>query len=590
MATNTTTTHDFDDLLQSMIVFMQSQAEFKDYNFDGAGIRQIMRLLAYDAEQRALQNQFAFNELNLDTAQLRPNVVSIAANLGYFSRGRKAARIVTDITVTPKDSPSVGATLVLEKSVRFFANRDGGAVYFSPDQEYSAIINDDGQFVFSGVTLIQGTWTYASFLSSANDAVEAFVIPDGNVDVDTLNVQVRANETTASYDVYTKFKSAYDLGPEAKIFFVKENRNAQFEIEFGDGKVSRKLSFGNVVLLEFLSTDGESGNGIASLTPASGIGPYFDIKVDTLGAISYGGDAPESLSVIKKSAPMSFAAQGNAVTEGDYVAIARELFPDLKSVMAWGGENNNPPRMGYTFVSVSPADGQPLSAPQKAAIKAQLEQYNVGAIDVIVVDPEYIYLVVDTEVSYNPRETSLAAIPFQAKIVDFIKRYSSEKLEQFGAYFNKSQLISLINKIDRAIKGNKTTVQYEKRFLPALNFSGSYSFEFERTLMPGTLIVENFTVADTDFENYSYFIYDVDGLLKLAKRNTITDNVVDLQPIGQIDYSTGKVDLISFIPISIKNGYVRLRVRPQGDESLQAYGRNIEIIQEVNTTLEAKYA
>lgn len=586
MPSTTPNSYDFDDLLQSMIVFMKSQTEFKDYNFDGSGIREIMRLLAYDSEQRALQNQFAITELNLDSAQLRANVVSQAANLGYFSKGRKAANIVVDIIVTPKDSPANGSVLLLDKMVRFFANRDGGAIYFTPDQEYSATLGLDGLYTFEGVRLMQGTWSYISYLSSADDAVEAFVIPDKNVDVDTLTVQVRETDTSSDYNTFTKFKSAYDLGSTKNVFFVKENRDGLFEIEFGDGKVGSKLSFGNVILVEYLTTDGENGNDIKALTPATGIDRYFDIKINTNDGLSYGGVAPEDVNIIKKAAPLAFAAQGNAVTDGDYASVTRELFPDARSVIAWGGENNIPPKMGYTFVAVSLATGQALTPQEKADIKNQLERYNVGSIDVIVIDPEYIYVVVDTVVQFIPSQTILSIVSFTSKVNDYIKRYSTSKLEVFGAYFNKSQLISFINSIDKAVTGNKTIVKYEKRFVPTLNFLGTYSFEFQRTLMSGSLMIENFIVSDTDFDNYVYYINDQDGVLKLRKTNTVTGNIIDLRDIGVVDYVTGKIDLIGFTPISIKNGYVRLRVRPVGDESLQSFGNNILTIQEVNTSLE----
>jgi len=585
----TPASYDFDDLMQSLKVFMQSQTEFKDYNFEGSGIRELMRLLAYDAQQRALQNQFAFSELNLDSAQLRQNVVTHAANLGYFSRGNTAASVPADIVVTPKDNPDEGTQLILRKDVRFFANRDGGAVFFSPDKEYVTTLVD-GVYTFSNVRLVQGTWNFTSFLSSADDAVEAFVISDRNIDVDTMLVQVRENETTSAYTIFNKFKTAYDLGSTQTTYFVKENRDGLFEIEFGDGKVARKLSFGNVIIVEYLSTLGAVGNGIGILTPANGIGNYFDIQVDLKGEKSFGGSDFEDINTIKKAAPTSYAAQGNAVTAGDYAAIVKEIMPSAKSIIAWGGENNKPLKIGYTFVSVVLENGGVLSGPQKTSLKNDLEKYNVGPIDVIVVDPEYVYLVVDTTIGYNPRETALAEVPFTSKVTDFIKRFSKSKLEAFDAYFNKSKLIEFINRIDRSIKGNKTTVQYEKRFLPAINFVGTYSFDFDRSLMSGTLLIENFIVTDTDSTNFVYFINDVNGILKLQKRNTETDNVVFIKDIGQIDYENGRVDIVGFTPITILNGYVRLRVRPQGDESLQVFGKDIPTIETVNVKLEAAYA
>ncbi len=206
---NTTpASYDFEDLMNSFTVFMKSQSEFKDYNFEGSALKELFRLLSYNTQTIALQNQFAFSELNLDSAQLRQNVVSVAANFGYFSRGRTASRVLTDIVVTPKDSPALGDSLTMPKTTRFFANRDGAAVFFSPETEFSATVGDDGVFLFESVPLVQGTWNFTSFLSSSNDAVEAFVIPDKNVDVNTIRVQVRDTETSSSYSVYNKFKSS----------------------------------------------------------------------------------------------------------------------------------------------------------------------------------------------------------------------------------------------------------------------------------------------------------------------------------------------------------------------------------------------
>lgn len=585
MTTPTPSSYDFDDNLQGLITFMRSQPEFSDFNFDGSGLRALMRLLAYDAQQSAFRNQFTYNELSLGTAQLRENIVGLAADTGYFSRGRASATAVSTVVVTPKDSPT--ATLTMTKETRFFANRDGVILYFVPDQNYVAPLVD-GVYTFTDIKLIQGVWTYASFASQSDNAVEQFVIADEGVDTDTLTVQVRNNDTSLGYEVYTKFQTAYDLGPSSRVYFLKENRDGLFEMEFGDGKVAKQLSYGNIILVEYLSTDGATGNGVNKLTPATGIGGYFDIKV-TVKDQAFGGAEKEDVASIRKNAPLSFAEQGSAVAPGDYVSITKKVFPEADSVIAWGGENNNPIQIGYVFLAVSLGNGQPLTSIQKETIKNLVEQFNVGSIDVIVVDPEYVFLIVDTTVSYNPRKTVLNEQSFVGKIEDYIRKFSSEKLEEFGVYFNKSKLVEYINKIDTAVSGNDTVVKYQKRFWPALNFSGTYSFDFARTILPGSVIVENFIVSDTDSAGFTYFIKDNGlGALELAKRAAETGNVVTLRTIGQVDYSTGKIDLVAFRPIAILNGFVSLIVKPVGDESLQGFGKDILRIDSINVTPKEK--
>ena len=82
------------------------------------------------------------------------------------------------------------------------------------------------------------------------------------------------------------------------------------------------------------------------------------------GERSFGGADPEPIESIKAFAPMVFASRGNAVSDGDYVAITRSLFSEADKVNAWGGELNDPPKFGYTMVAVKPKNAKALTAEQ----------------------------------------------------------------------------------------------------------------------------------------------------------------------------------------------------------------------------------
>lgn len=579
--------YDYGDLLVGYTTFLKSQDTFKDYNFEGSGLKEILRLLAYDTQQRAFQNNFTSNELNLGTSSIRENAVSLAANLGYISTGKSSARMTVDILVTPKDIPESN-TLTLKKDVKFFSNKNGQVIFFSVDKEYTSTLNG-GVFRFTNVTLVQGVWSYAAFKVSSNSVVESFVIPNKGVDVAKTTVQVRENENSSSYVVHTRYQNAYDLGKDANIFFTRENRSGLFELEFGDGKFARKLSYGNFILVEYLVTEGSKGNEISVVTAAGGIDNYFDIQITTTQK-SYLGSDEESIETIRRSAPLSFANQGNAVTVKDYEGITRDLFSGISDVVAWGGEDNIPIRTGTVFVAVVYPNQDGLTLTQKNDIQNTLKKYNIGTILVSVVDAKYTFLNIETTIRFNPNQTLLLDDNVQSKAKDFLTSYSKDVLEHFKVFFDKSKLVEFINNIDPSIRGNVTSVTYEKRFVPTVNFPGTYNFIFQTGIKPGSVSITGFWMDSPEpFGTVSFSIEDQDGVLYLYKKNISTGLSTKVSSTGSVNYTSGSLDVIGFSP-STTLSYVAIKASPaSSDESIQSFGQEIFKINGINVTTEKVY-
>ena len=89
--------------------------------------------------------------------------------------------------------------------------------------------------------------------------------------------------------------------------------------------VSRALSDGNIVILNYVVTNKTASNGASSFSAPSTIDGVSDITV-TLVASAGGGAEPESLASIKLQAPLDFASQGRAVTTDDYVTYTQKTF------------------------------------------------------------------------------------------------------------------------------------------------------------------------------------------------------------------------------------------------------------------------
>jgi len=80
---------DFNDIRESIKSFLRSDGRFTDYDFDGSNFSILIDTLAYNTYISSYNANMLTNEVFLDGATLRENVVSIARNLGYLPRSMR---------------------------------------------------------------------------------------------------------------------------------------------------------------------------------------------------------------------------------------------------------------------------------------------------------------------------------------------------------------------------------------------------------------------------------------------------------------------------------------------------------------------
>ena len=112
---------------------------------------------------------------------------------------------------------------------------------------------------------------------------------------------------------------------------------------------------GNVLKIKYRNASGTGGNNAKKFTNQSNIQGYSKIIVNTV-TNSSGGQAAETVEEIRFNAPKAFQVQERAVTKDDYKIIVQRQFPEVKNVLAFGGENLVPPRFGKVIIAVDLAD------------------------------------------------------------------------------------------------------------------------------------------------------------------------------------------------------------------------------------------
>jgi len=557
MAANTNlsiTELDFGLIKSNLKAYLQKQAKFTDYNFDGSNISVLLDVLAYNTHYNAFYVNMIGNEMFLDTAILRESVVSRAKELGYVpasARGPDASLLVTINDARPT-SP---ASITIPRGTKFTTSANGQTYVFQTDTDFaiSAFSNGTANLYSTTVKVFEGVESTEQITVTATSK---YIISNPTVDLASLLVTVQGSSSDLSTFPYSLATDINTVNENSRVYFLQEVEGGKFEVYFGDGVIGKELLVGNIVKLRYRTTNGALLNGANTFSGPSTISGFTSITIKTTIAAASGADQ-ESIDSIKFNAPKQFEVQNRAVTSRDYERIIVKNYPEIVSISVWGGEENVPPVYGSVFVSARPSTGENLSNSKKESIKATLSSINLLTTTVEFVDPTYIYANITSTVRYNPNATAKTDGQMITTISNSITNYFNTQLGQFGKGLRLSRLSRFIDNADTSVLSNDTTLQLELRSKSiSLSKKNTYTFTFNQEVVPGSLTSSQFTLDSQNVfldDNSSgivraYFL-DTDG-----NKNLITSNS------GTIDYDTGTVTLTSFLPSSILNSILSVRV------------------------------
>jgi hypothetical protein len=74
---------DFDQIKSSLKEYLRANSNFTDYDFEGSNLSTIIDTLAYNTYITSYNANMVSNEVFIDSATLRENVVSLARAIGY---------------------------------------------------------------------------------------------------------------------------------------------------------------------------------------------------------------------------------------------------------------------------------------------------------------------------------------------------------------------------------------------------------------------------------------------------------------------------------------------------------------------------
>ena len=557
---------DFDQIKSSLKEYLRANSNFTDYDFEGSNLSTIIDTLAYNTYITSYNANMVSNEVFIDSATLRENVVSLARAIGYVPKSRKSSTATISFFVDTSSLSSIPQTLTLQKGLVCTSTNvvQGESYSFNiVDTITKPVINNIVSF--DSFEVYEGTYVTQSFTVDANNQNQKFILNNSGIDVSSIRVSVRNTQDSTVTRKFSLSESLIDIGPESKVFFIQEIEDQRYELIFGDGVFGVKLDNLNYIEVSYIICNGKSGDGISKFTYAGRIlDNNGSVVTETISAVSTdissnNGQELESVDSIKKFAPRIYASQNRAVTASDYESIVPTIFPEAESVSVYGGETLVPPRYGKVYISIKPYNGDFVSSIIKDNIVKRLRKYAVAGIVPEIIDLKYLYVEYDTTAYYNENLASGAG-SIKSIIERNISAYSdSSELNKYGARFKYSKFQKIIDDSNISITSNITKIIIRRNLQAKINTLADYeicygnSFHLKNPKSGYNIKSSGFNIDGVVDTVYMSDLPNGDaktGSIFLFKLTSSTEPVIVRNNIGTINYERGEINLY---PIKITN-------------------------------------
>ena len=569
---------DFDQVKSDLKTFLAGQAAFADYDFEGSNMSVILDILAYNTFYNNFYTNMAISEMFLDSSQLRSSVISHTKELNYIPRSYRSSSATINISFSPNDTP---ASITIPKYTKFTTTIDGKSYTFSTDEVY-VVTPNEGDYSVADVTIYEGR-IVKEYFDVASGA--KYVLSNKQLDTNSIEVVIYDSSAAgADSNTYTYKANLFGVAQTDKVFYLQGAKEEQYEIYFGQDSFGREPTTGEVIEVTYRVATGPNSDGAATFSAASTIEGYT-ATVTTSGN-SEGGAVQETISSIKYFAPKSIQIQDRSVTESDYVNLLKSNFSEIQSVSVYGGERVDPPRYGRVIVSVDIQNSDGISENLKEKYRKFLTDRSPLAINPIIEEPKFVYVVIDSTVHYNTNITSKSANEIESLVRTALTSYSSTYLADFDKNVRHSRLVRAIDDADISIIGNDTEIKMYAYIVPTLSTNSNFTIEFRNKIF-----IEHPFSIDDDVElnrpgiKSSLFTYNGDlaylqdnsaGVLQILT-NTAAGVFILNDNIGTVDYTTGKV-IIRNLNVSAYTGSgIKIYAKPDSQDILGPFDRIISI-------------
>jgi hypothetical protein len=561
---------DFDVIKNDFKSYLQSQDQFRDYDFDGSNISVLLDILAYNTYKNAFYLNMAISEAFLDSSQLEASVLSHAKELNYLPRSNRSSKCKVRVNFQASGDTQ---PYIIEKGSSFTGIIKNESFVFTIPETLTASSTNTS---FSYETfLFEGIYLKDSFIVNSNIPEQRFIITNKNVDTNSLTVTIYEDGSDVGEN-YTSSTTLLDLNSLSKVYFLQASDLGNYEVIFGDGILGKKPKNNSRIILDYRISNGERADGVKELSinfdPTNG--DILETPEITVLENAIGGMKKESLDSIKYYAPRHFQVQERAITTSDYEIILKTQFPEINTLAVYGGEEVDPPRYGKVFIAIDVSNIDGIPENKKDEYYSFIKARSPLSIDPIIIEPIFTYLSINSKVRFNINISKSTPDRLKSLVTQSILDYNELYLDDFNSTLRNSKLNSIIDSTDSSIVSNITEILIYKKIVPLLGTSQNIDISLNVALTDDLPeLSDNHPLLDRHTISSSAFKYnniDVtledngNGIIRIVQ--TIGDLHKKLRDVGTVNYKTGFIQLTNFNVDSYQGNALKIYAKPKDND------------------------
>jgi len=549
---------DFDQIKTSLKDYLKENSDFTDYDFEGSNLSNILDVLAYNTYISSYNANMISNEVFIDSATLRENVVALARNIGYTPRSRTASKAIISFFVDTTGFTTKPVTVTLKKGIVTTSASVFGSESYSfciPSDITAPVV--DGIATFSNITIYEGTFLTSNFTvtSEVPAPPSRYILENSNIDTSTLEVTIRETESSTSSKKYVFSDTLIEVTSSSRVYFVQEIDDQRYELIFGDGVFGEKLKSLNYIEVSYITSSGEAANGVSSFNFNGRLvdnnNNLISTGISLLSTLneSIGGKEIESVDSIKRFAPKVYSTYNRAVTAGDYEALIPKIYPETESVSVFGGEELSPPKYGKVFITIKPFYGPYVPDSIKNNLNELLRKYSVAGIVTEILDLKYLYVESHINAYYNPSLAS-SSDAVKSVVLNNVNTYAdSSEMNKYGAKFKYSKFQAVVDNSNDSITSNITKIEIRRDLKPALNQNAEYELCFGNSFYIKS--VNGYNIKSSGFNIFgvadTVYLSDISnsdrktGRLILFTLKGRSNPTIISNNVGTVDYVRGEI-------------------------------------------------
>ena len=232
------------------------------------------------------------------------------------------------------------------------------------------------------------------------------------------------------------------------------------------------------------------------------------------------------------------------------------------------------------------ADGVPAST--KKSISDFFTKKTPVGIDVEVVQPEFTFLEVVSDIKYNISVTAQNSDTIKTKAQNALLNFAESNINAFNSKYRNSKALNSMDNSDNSILSSELKLRLFKKITPNSLLAASYELLFDNELQADDIFNSTTSKAlylpaiESSLFTYktdtnAFFIDNGTGGLKIVKLDTANKFVELLSDAGTVNYTTGKVDINSILIPSFSGGILKIFARAKNKDLLSKQSNILQL-------------